>query len=287
MPSPTPGGQGDPDRLVDPAELLDGDAQAGEVALALAGASPVLLGHDETEEAELAHLGDEVGRGSGSPRPTSRCGERPPSRRSRGRPCGSPRAPGSARTCLSFHDYPATRVFRGQSGAEPLTVDAYVNVKQDQVHDKWPDLDDRPDRRRVRRDASRRSPLRGPRPHHPRAAGDPAPLPPAGPDPAQPHPARQAAGLPARGDPHHHRPVRRTAGPARASSSTCSARSTCAAPTSSSGSRTSRTRSPSSASSHAGARPTWTALTARNRPLSGHEAKPSVMTTPCLAFGRA
>ncbi len=55
-------GQGDPDGLVDPAELLDGHAEAGEVALSVVGAAAVLLRHDETEEAELAHLGDQVGR---------------------------------------------------------------------------------------------------------------------------------------------------------------------------------------------------------------------------------
>ena len=60
MPRPDAGRQGDADRLVDPAELLDRDAEAGEVA-ALAGAA-VLLRHDEAEQPEVAHLGHEVGR---------------------------------------------------------------------------------------------------------------------------------------------------------------------------------------------------------------------------------
>jgi hypothetical protein len=51
-------GQRDARGLVDVAELLDGHAQAGEVAARAA----VLLGHDQAEQAQLAHLGDEVRR---------------------------------------------------------------------------------------------------------------------------------------------------------------------------------------------------------------------------------
>ena len=58
IPRPTAGLEGDADRLVDPAELLDGDAQAGEVAVGAA----VLLGRGEPEEAEVAHLVDDVDR---------------------------------------------------------------------------------------------------------------------------------------------------------------------------------------------------------------------------------
>jgi hypothetical protein len=44
----------DAERLVDASDLLDRDAQAGEVAAAAA----VLLGYGQAEQAELAHLGD-------------------------------------------------------------------------------------------------------------------------------------------------------------------------------------------------------------------------------------
>ena len=59
--------QRDADRLVDAAELLDGDAEAREVA-GLARAA-VLLRHDEAEQPEVAHLRHEVGRevGGGVP----------------------------------------------------------------------------------------------------------------------------------------------------------------------------------------------------------------------------
>ena len=60
MPRPTPGRERDADRLVDPAELLDRDAEAGEVAVVAHAAE--LLRHDEAEQAEVAHLGHEVGR---------------------------------------------------------------------------------------------------------------------------------------------------------------------------------------------------------------------------------
>ncbi len=52
------GAQRDAHRLVDAAELLDGDDQRHEV-----GVRPAeLLGHDEAEQAEVTHLGDELGR---------------------------------------------------------------------------------------------------------------------------------------------------------------------------------------------------------------------------------
>ena len=50
----------DPHRLVDPADLLDRDAEAGEVAV-LAGAA-VLLGRGEAEQPERAHLAHHVDR---------------------------------------------------------------------------------------------------------------------------------------------------------------------------------------------------------------------------------
>ena len=52
--------EGDAHRLVDPADLLDRDAQAGEVAV-LARAA-VLLGRGEPEQPELAHLLHDVDR---------------------------------------------------------------------------------------------------------------------------------------------------------------------------------------------------------------------------------
>ena len=59
-PEPDGGLEGDPHRLVDPADLLDRDAQAGEVAV-LARAA-VLLGGGEAHQPELAHLLHHVGR---------------------------------------------------------------------------------------------------------------------------------------------------------------------------------------------------------------------------------
>ena len=57
------GRERDADRLVDPAELLDGDAQAGErAALGVLEGAAVLLGDDEAEQPEVAHPRDEVGR---------------------------------------------------------------------------------------------------------------------------------------------------------------------------------------------------------------------------------
>ena len=50
--------EGDADRLVDPTELLDRHAEAGEVAV-LAGTA-VLLGRGEAEQAQLTHLVDDV-----------------------------------------------------------------------------------------------------------------------------------------------------------------------------------------------------------------------------------
>ena len=73
-------------------------------------------------------------------------------------------------------------------------------------------LDDPRDRRRVRGDPPHRAALRGPRADHARAARHHPRLPPPRPHPAGPHPARQAARLPARGDPHDHRPLRPAAG---------------------------------------------------------------------------
>ena len=52
--------EGDAQGLVDPADLLDRDAQAGEVAV-LAGAA-VLLRRGQTHQPEAAHLLDDVGR---------------------------------------------------------------------------------------------------------------------------------------------------------------------------------------------------------------------------------
>ena len=57
-----PGRQRDADRLVDPAELLDRDAQAGERAAVGGLERPAeLLGHDQAEQAEVAHRRHEVG----------------------------------------------------------------------------------------------------------------------------------------------------------------------------------------------------------------------------------
>ena len=53
--------QGDPHRLVNPTELFDGQAQVGELA-SRARRSAVLLGHDQTEDAELAQFGHELDR---------------------------------------------------------------------------------------------------------------------------------------------------------------------------------------------------------------------------------
>ena len=50
------GGQRDAHRLVDPSDLLDGDAQRHEVA---AAAAP-FLGEHEPEQSEFAHLVDDV-----------------------------------------------------------------------------------------------------------------------------------------------------------------------------------------------------------------------------------
>ena len=67
---PDGGLEGDADRLVDPADLLDGDAEAGEVAV-LAGAA-VLLGRGEPEQPEVAHLRAPGRPGSGASCPTPR-----------------------------------------------------------------------------------------------------------------------------------------------------------------------------------------------------------------------
>ena len=64
---PDAGLERDADRLVDAAELLDRDAQRGEVAAAAA----VLLGDDQAEQAELAHRVHERRPGSGARGPTA------------------------------------------------------------------------------------------------------------------------------------------------------------------------------------------------------------------------
>ena len=93
------GRQGDADRLVDPAELLDRDAEAGERA-AVGGLERAaeLLGHDEAEQAEVAHRRHEVGREVVLAVPLGDVRLDRLGRRTRGRPCGSPRGPCSART---------------------------------------------------------------------------------------------------------------------------------------------------------------------------------------------
>ena len=55
---PDTGRQCDADGLVDPPQLLDGHAQAGEVTVG----APELLGHHKTEQPQATHLGDEVDR---------------------------------------------------------------------------------------------------------------------------------------------------------------------------------------------------------------------------------
>ena len=59
--------EGDADRLVDPADLLDRHAQAGEVAVGAA----VLLGGGQPEQAELTHLAAPRRPGSGGRGPTA------------------------------------------------------------------------------------------------------------------------------------------------------------------------------------------------------------------------
>ena len=55
---PDTGRQRDADGLVDPPQLLDRHAQAGEVTVG----APELLGHHKTEQPQSTHLGDEVDR---------------------------------------------------------------------------------------------------------------------------------------------------------------------------------------------------------------------------------
>ena len=55
------GAQGDADALVDPAELLDGHAEAGEGVLVQPGAAVLLRGH-QAEQPEVAHLRHELHR---------------------------------------------------------------------------------------------------------------------------------------------------------------------------------------------------------------------------------
>ena len=90
---PDAGLEGDADRLVDAAELLDGDAERGEVAAAAA----VLLGHDQAEQAELAHRVHDVDREVVLAVPLRDVRARPRARRSRARPCGRSRGPRTAR----------------------------------------------------------------------------------------------------------------------------------------------------------------------------------------------
>ena len=121
-----------------------------------------------------------------------------------------------------------------------------------------PHLVDRAGRRRVRGHPPHGAALRGARADLARAPGHGSGLPPARPHPARPDPARQAARVPARGDPHDHRPLRRPARAAQPARVRARARSTSAAPTSSSAAATSTRPCPSSPSSSAAAAPTST-----------------------------
>ena len=56
---PDAGAEGDADALVDPAELLDRDAEAGEGVLVETGPAVLLRGH-QAEQPEVAHLRHEV-----------------------------------------------------------------------------------------------------------------------------------------------------------------------------------------------------------------------------------
>ena len=76
-------------RVVDPGQLLDGDAEHREVAAAAA----VLLGERDAEQPELAHRRARRRPGSGGRGPTPRRAARSRPRRSRARPCAARRAP--------------------------------------------------------------------------------------------------------------------------------------------------------------------------------------------------
>ena len=123
------GREGDADRLVDPAELLDRDAQAREgAAVGVLERAAELLGHDEAEQPELAHARHEVGREVVRHGPTGRRAARRPRSRTRGRPCGSPRGPCSARTSALLRAGGPGPGSRGAAYGHVLDVD--VNVKQ-------------------------------------------------------------------------------------------------------------------------------------------------------------
>ena len=62
MPRPTAGLEGDAHRLVDPADLLDRQAEAGEVAVLAEAGAAVLLRRGQPEQPELAHLLHDVDR---------------------------------------------------------------------------------------------------------------------------------------------------------------------------------------------------------------------------------
>ena len=202
--------QGDPDRLVDAAELLDGDAQHGEVAamvlICALGGAAVLMRNDEPEQPEVAHLGHQVRREVGLAVPVCdvRChltlGEL------------AHMQPEVLVVLAQLEHRRPAFCSRGLAavGHRPQ-LDVYVKVKHPGRCDKPADLDDRADRRRVRRHPPHGAPLRGAGPHRPGATGHPAGLPPPRPHPPGPHPAWQAPGLPARGDPHDHRALRRPA----------------------------------------------------------------------------
>ena len=119
-----------------------------------------------------------------------------------------------------------------------------------------PHLVDRRGRRRVRGHPPHGAALRGARADLAGAPRHGPGLPPSRPHPARPDPAGQAARVPARGDPHDHRPLRRPAGAAQPARVRARARSTSAVPTSSSAAATSTRRCPSSPSSSAAAAPT-------------------------------
>ena len=87
--------EGDAHRLVDAADLLDRDAEAGEVAV-LAGAA-VLLGRGEARTGRACPSAARRRPGSGGRGPTARRAARSPPRRTRGRCGGTPRARGTAR----------------------------------------------------------------------------------------------------------------------------------------------------------------------------------------------
>ena len=174
MPSPTRRLEGDAHRLVDPADLLDRDAEAGEVAV-LARAA-VLLRRGQADQPELAHLLHHVDREVVVAVPLR-----------------------GVRRDLGLGELADQRaellVLGGQleqgwpfvvAEDRPTVLDAYVNVKHDgrcdnpvqapsaaaaptPVGRRCPDLDDHRAGRGVRRHPAHPAALRGPRPDHPRA----------------------------------------------------------------------------------------------------------------------